>query len=69
MDWAISMYPDDSNLFDSMGEFQNSIGNKEQANKYYEQGLKIIEAQKTLLQENIYQDKTNWFKSKIAETK
>ncbi len=65
MEWGISLYPDDANLFDSMGEFQQDAGNLKEAKYYYSQALKIIETQKPLFPPTIYQDKINWFNERI----
>ena len=68
LEWAISLYPDDANFYDSMGEFQQNAGNTKEARKYYSGGLKIIENEKTFLQPTSYQDKVNWFEGRIKET-
>lgn len=68
LEWSIELYPDDSNFYDSMGEFQQKRGNLEEAKKNYTKGLKIIEKQKILLDQKIYQDKINWFLGRIKET-
>jgi predicted alpha/beta superfamily hydrolase len=65
MKWAISLYPDDSNLYDSMGEFQINAQNHKEATVYYVEGLKIIEQQKPRLTPTIYQDKVKWFSEQI----
>lgn len=71
MQWGISLYPDDANLFDSMGEFQQDAGNTKEAKFYYSEGLKITEKQKLLLLPAAYQGKINWFTGRIkgVETK
>lgn len=69
LEWAISLYPDDSNLYDSMGEFQINAGNKKEALRYYSEALKIIEKQKSELSPKTYQDKINWFTDKVKEAK
>ncbi len=67
LDWALQLYPDDSNFYDSMGEFQQRGGHTETAKKYYGAGLKLIENQKNFLAPKIYQDKLNWFQGRIKE--
>lgn len=64
LEWAISLYPDDSNLYDSMGEIQEETGNIESAKYYYQKGLSLIESQKSELSETIYKSKINSFKKR-----
>jgi len=65
MQWGISLYPDDSNLFDSMGEFQQDAGNMKEARSCYSEGLTITEKQQPLLLPAAYQSKINWFKERM----
>lgn len=67
LEWAISLYPDDSNLYDSMGEIQQKTGNIEKAKYYYQKGLSVIEFQKTKLSENTYRSEINWFQKRLKE--
>lgn len=68
LQWGISLYTDDANLFDSMGELQQDSGNMKEAKYYYTQALNIIEKQKPLFQPLTYQDKVNWFTGRIKGT-
>ena len=68
LQWGISLYTDDANLFDSMGELQQDSGNMKEAKYYYTQALNIIEKQKPLFQLLTYQDKINWFTGRIKGT-
>jgi len=52
--WAISLYPEDTNLYDSMGEMQQEAGNKKDALNFYSKGLAITEQQKSNLPNDIY---------------
>lgn len=68
LEWGVSLYPDDANLFDSLGEMQQDLGNVEEAKKSYTVGLKIIETQRTLLTSAIHKDKFDWFTGRIKST-
>lgn len=65
LEWATSLYPDDANLYDSMGEIQESTGDIEKAKYYYYQGLSVIELQKNELSESSYKSKIGWFKQRL----
>ena len=68
LEWGVSLYTDDANLFDSLGEMQQDLGNIKDAKSSYMTGLKIIEAQKPLLSSAIYKDKFEWFTGRIKST-
>jgi len=65
LEWAISLYPDDANLYDSMGEMQESAGDIEKAKYYYNQGLSTIKSQKNKLSKNTYTSKIKWFSKRL----
>lgn len=65
LEWGISLYPNDSNLFDSMGEMQENAGDTEKAKYYYQKGLSVVESQRNELQESSYNPKLNWFKERL----
>lgn len=65
LEWAISLYPDDANLYDSMGEIQEGAGSIEKAKHFYQQGLSIIELQKNELPESSYKSKITGFKKRL----
>jgi predicted alpha/beta superfamily hydrolase len=65
LEWAISLYSDDANLYDSMGEIQEAAGNFEKAKYYYQQGLSVTELQKDELPESSYKSKVTWFKKRL----
>jgi predicted alpha/beta superfamily hydrolase len=66
LEWAISVYPNDANLFDSMGEIQESAGNKERAKHFYSKGLALTEEQKNELPESIYTDRVKAFNKRLS---
>lgn len=65
LEWGILRYPDDSNLYDSMGEIQENAGDIEKAKYYYNQGLSIIKSQKDKLSDKTYSSKINWFNKRL----
>ncbi len=65
LEWGVALYPDDANLFDSLGEIQQDLGNVKEAKNSYTIGLKIIETQKDLLTPAIYKDKFDWFTGRV----
>jgi predicted alpha/beta superfamily hydrolase len=63
--WALSLYPDDSNLYDSMGEIQQNTGNKKEALNYYSKGLDIVKHQKSKVPIKTYAERIKWFNGRI----
>jgi len=63
--WAISMYPDDTNLFDSMGEIEQGAGNVKEALSFYTKGLEIVEQQKANVPIDTYERLKKGFESRI----
>lgn len=63
--WALSLYPENINLYDSMGEIQQTTGNNKEALEYYSKGLAIVERQKSRLENNTYQGLIKGFKERI----
>jgi hypothetical protein len=53
--WAHSLFPDDINLFDSIGEMYQSLNKKEDARKYYLLQDQKIEQQKATLKPDQYE--------------
>jgi len=64
-EWALFMYRDDINLYDSMGEIQQSTGNNKEALHYYSKGLTIVEQQKSNLETKTYQKLMKGFQERI----
>jgi predicted alpha/beta superfamily hydrolase len=63
--WAISLYPNDSNLYDSMGEIQLETGNKKGAFNFYSKGLEVIERQKLDVSDKVYERFKKGFEDRI----
>jgi predicted alpha/beta superfamily hydrolase len=69
LEWALSLYPDDSNLYDSLGEMYQAMKNPQEALRYYSKGLALIEQQQAQLQPTIYQNKIKSFTERINKIK
>ena len=69
LEWALSLYPDDSNLYDSLGEMHQALKNPQEALRYYSKGLALIDQQQAQLQSSIYQNKVKWFTERINKIK
>ena len=67
LEWGVSLYSD-ANLFDSLGEMQQDLGNIKDAKSSYLEGLKIIESQKPSLLPATYKDKFDWFTGRVKST-
>ena len=67
LEWGVSLYAD-ANLYDSLGEMQQDLGNVQDAKSSYLAGLKIIESQKSSLPPAIYKDKFDWFAGRVKST-
>ena len=63
--WALSVYPRNLNLYDSMGEIQQGSGNKQTALKYYMAGLDEVENQERVLDSKEYDQLIAGFKRRI----
>lgn len=65
LQWGLTLYPDDINLHDSMGEIQQSAGSPKEALRYYTRGLEIVEQCRSRLEPGTYQRFINGFKERI----
>ena len=63
--WGLSLYPDNINLYDSMGELQQKSGNKKEALDYYNRGLKIVQSQRNQLDAATYNGMIAGFENRI----
>lgn len=63
--WALSVYPHNLNLYDSMGEIQQGSGNKQTALKYYMAGLDEVENQERILGHKEYNQLIAGFERRI----
>ncbi|MFD2937823.1 alpha/beta hydrolase-fold protein [Spirosoma flavum] len=69
LEWALKLYPDDTNLYDSIGEIHQDMGHTQEALFYYTQGREHVEQEKPLLKPKAYADKANGFSGRIAKLK
>lgn len=69
LEWALSLYPDDTNLYDSIGEMYQDEKNSKEAISYYSKGMEIIEKEKDLLSPKLYQNKVKWFTERMSKNK
>ena len=67
--WAILKFPNESNLFDSQGEFLEKISDIKGAKKSYENALKAIESQKSKLDKKTYEEKYSYYKGNLDRLK
>ena len=63
--WALSVYPRNLDLYDSMGEIQQGSGNKQTALKYYLAGLDEIKNQQRILDNKKYDQLIAGFQRRI----
>lgn len=63
--WALTIYPHDLNLYDSMGEIQQGSGNKQTALKYYMDGLDEVKNQERILESKKYDQLMAGFERRI----
>ncbi|CAM4413774.1 Predicted hydrolase of the alpha/beta superfamily [Pedobacter westerhofensis] len=68
-EWALSIYPSNLNLYDSMGEVQENTGNKGLALTYYTKGINLLKEQKAYLAPKIYNEQLSYFESKLKSIK
>jgi len=68
-DWGISLYPDDSNLYDSAAESETAMGDKAAALKYYTEALEMLKRTRSKLTESVYNGKVASFEKNIVALK
>lgn len=66
--WALSLYPQDTNLYDSLGEIEQDSGNKKEALNSYSKGLEIVEQQKSAVSTDTYERLRKGFAERIKST-
>ena len=65
LEWGLSLYPKDANLYDSIGEMEEDAGDIEKAKFYYTRGLSIIESDKNKVSAGTYASKVKWFNNRL----
>ena len=67
MTWGLSYYPHNINLYDSMAEIQNEMGDKQASLKYYTAGLNEVKNQKQTLDPKRYETLIAGYERHIQE--
>lgn len=65
INWAIKKFPNDHNLYDSQGEFYESLGKLDKAKKSFEHAIKMLSNSKMELSEKEYADKMEYYKINV----
>jgi tetratricopeptide (TPR) repeat protein len=65
--WAVTLYPEDVNLYDSLGELLQNDGKMEDARAAYQKGLNIVEQQKNLVDSSTYHSLKNGLEKRITQ--
>ncbi len=65
LDYAITHFPDDANIYDSKGEMLEEMGKKKEAKKYYQKALNKLEEMKDNYSEDEYKFYAKVFKENI----
>lgn len=65
--WAVTLYPEDVNLYDSLGELLQNSGNMEDARAAYQKGLDIVEQQKNLVDSSTYHSLKNGLEKRVRQ--
>ncbi|MEC5145761.1 alpha/beta hydrolase-fold protein [Chitinophaga sp. 212800010-3] len=65
--WAVTLYPEDVNLYDSLGELLQNDGKMEDASAAYQKGLNIVEQQKSLVDSSTYHSLKNGLEKRIRQ--
>jgi predicted alpha/beta superfamily hydrolase len=64
-DWGLTLYPDNINLYDSRGEIEQNIGNKQEALESYTKGLEVVKKQKNKLDATTYANLVQGFENRL----
>ena len=68
IEWGINKFPNEDNLYDSMGEFQEKKGNINEANSFYEKAIKLIKEKKDNYKISEYEKKLSTYKKNYKRT-
>lgn len=69
LSWAIELYPEDDNLYDSMGEILEYIGKKIEAKKYYIKATEVLAENKNLLTKDEIEERMKIYKDRLEKLK
>ncbi len=62
INWAIHKFPDEHNLYDSQGEFYETIGDLKKAKQAYLNAIDVLKKEKNELDEKAFEEKMNYYK-------
>lgn len=65
MAWALNKFPEDSNLHDSMGEFQEKKKNMPEAAKYYQKAITLLRKKKASLDSKAFNEKMDYYNNNL----
>lgn len=69
MSWALERFPDDANLYDSMGELKESAGSKKEAADYYKQAMEVLAKNKKQFDSKTFEEKYGFYKKNYERVK
>jgi predicted alpha/beta superfamily hydrolase len=68
IEWGINKFPNEDNLYDSMGEFQEKKGNISDANSYYQKAIEIIKERRLDYKKSDYEEKIALYRKNLKRT-
>jgi tetratricopeptide (TPR) repeat protein len=68
IEWGINKFPNEDNLYDSMGEFQEKKGNISAANSYYQKAIEIIKERMLDYKKSDYEEKIALYRNNLKRT-
>lgn len=68
IEWGINKFPNEDNLYDSMGEFQEKKGNISTANSYYQKAIEIIKERMLDYKKSDYEEKIALYRNNLKRT-
>jgi predicted alpha/beta superfamily hydrolase len=69
INWAINKFPNNDNLYDSRGEFYESIGNKKKAKESYLNAIENLNKNKANMKKNKFEERLIFFKKNYNRVK
>jgi predicted alpha/beta superfamily hydrolase len=67
--WGATLYPDEDNLYDSMGDAEEGLNNKEAALAATAKSIAVLERRKTTLDEKTYAERKRYYSEKLERLK
>ncbi|MEQ9297062.1 MAG: alpha/beta hydrolase-fold protein [Cyclobacteriaceae bacterium] len=69
IEWAITVFPNNDNLYDSRGEFYESIGNNEEARESCEMAIEILRTKEGSMDRDKFQNQLNIYQKNLDRVK